>query len=272
VDWGLNQATESSPYLLVGQNDDGITGQLTDKLDFRHTVALAILMVRSGLHRGHQKHYLKLVLEGACNDGGWPAEFGSAESNLPATVYAVEFLANFSKSSGDVVPGLDEALRLGQDWIILAAKPDGGWATEIFPDKPLDRLWSTAYLLQRLFAAGPFSFPEWTQSLIDATASLLRGSSTVKYKDELLRLRVEARVAAALALALQVVEVSPLLRERAEAWLHEWQGRFLNALLRLPFRECDLATATFATRALLYGKNYREVGDSILDEVTHIRH
>ena len=99
--------------------------------DFRHTVALAILMIRAGTHNDHQNYYLEMVLDNFRNDGGWPAILGE-ESDLPATVYAVEFLATFLKSSGVKAKGIENTLQGGINWLILAAEPDGGGKLEFF--------------------------------------------------------------------------------------------------------------------------------------------
>jgi hypothetical protein len=149
---------------------------------------------------------------------------------------------------------IEAALRQGQEWLILAALEDGGWASGIFPGTSWDRLWSTAIILQRLLLSAPPLFAEWVETLRDAAAVLLQEIPTVKYQNPLVQLRVETRVAATLALVLQFDSMTPLLKERAEAWLQQWERRFLNTLRDLPARECDLATSTFAARVLLRGK------------------
>jgi len=250
VDWGLNQTTESSPGLLTALTDEGITGRVTRSLDLRHTVALAILMVRFGLHRKHCQSYLKLVLDSACPDGGWPAEFGDSESELASTVYAVEFLSLAAQSREMSSPHLQNLLHQGQEWLVIASRPEGGWATAIF-QKSWDPLWSTAYLIQRLFAARAPSFPEWTQTLKEAIAFMLRDARMIGYENERIQLRVESRVAAALAWALSIKLLDSLSEERAESWLSDWEPRFLRSLKHVPSKELDLATGSFATRALL---------------------
>ncbi|HKQ03871.1 MAG TPA: hypothetical protein VJ464_01970 [Blastocatellia bacterium] len=266
VDWGLKQAMTSDRHLISGEIISGITGRITSNLDFRHTIALAILMARSGLYRDHQEHYLRMVLDSQCDDGGWPSEFDTKTSELTSTVYTVEYVGICSRLFENPPLSLNDPLRSGQDWLIRCSMPNGGWATRIFEKESWDQLWSTAYILQRLLASDLPAYPEWSQALRFATASLLQKSSEAKYADPKLQLRVEARVAAALSCSLIVGTISPLLRESAEAWLHEWKRRFLHTLQHVPSRECDLATATFASRALLKGKNYREIGDSVLTE------
>jgi len=90
----------------------------------------------------------------------------------------------------------------------------------------------------------------------------------MKYGDTITQFRVEARVAAALTWAIKVMVVSPLLRDRIETWLYQWERRFLTTIQYLPFKECDLATATFAARTLLNGKEYQETGERVLAEAT----
>ena len=264
VDWAVSRTTVSSQYLISEEMIDTITGKITNKSDFRHTIALAILMARADALNDHQKLYLELVLNNACNDGGWPAVLGNAESDLTATVYAVEYLATSSKSLVTVSQDLRTILRLGQEWLILTTTSGGGWETGIFSGKSWDRLWSTAYLLQRLLSIKIPAFPEWSEALTEAVAVLLHDALIAEYKDSLLQLRVEARVAAALAVALQADIMPLLMRGSTESWLHDWERRSINTLRHLPSKECDLATATFIARALLYGKDYGEIGRSVL--------
>jgi hypothetical protein len=268
VDWGLSRTVASPPYLLSEDSLDPITGRITKKSDFRHTIALAILMTRSGSHVDHQRHYLQVVLENVCGDGGWPAVLDSNESDLPATAYAVEYIAALSRYDGATIEGITDTLRLGQEWLILATSGEGGWSTGIFAGTSWDHVWSTAYLLPRLLGSQIPIFPEWSQAMSDAGTALLHGAYMADYTDVLLRFRVEARIAAALTRVLQARLLSTFNKDSAESWLHEWEHRFLDTLKELPTKECDLATTTFASRALLKDMNYRKVGDSVLGELT----
>jgi hypothetical protein len=264
ANWGLNRTTPSAPHLLTDSVEDRITGQVKTKLDFRHTIALASLMSRSGDHFEYQKHYLELLLTHACPDGGWPASLEFRESDLTATVYAVEYLGVCLKSAPASPQKIETALRQGQEWLVLASLENGGWASGIFSDTQWDHLWSTALILQRLLLAVLPPFTEWSQSLQDAAAMLLRDLSAVNYQSPLLQLRVEARIASALTIALQLNLMPALSKERAEAWLQQWEQHFQYVLRDLPACECDLATSTFAARVLLRGKNYRNVGRHML--------
>jgi hypothetical protein len=267
VDWGVSRTAASPPYLLVEESLDPITGRITKKSDFRHTLALGILMTRSGTHVNHQRHYLQIALENVCGDGGWPAVLDGKESDLPATAYGVEYIAALSRYNWATTEGITDALRLGQEWLILSTSSDGGWSTGIFAGTSWDHVWSTAYLLPRLLDSQIPTFPEWTQAMSAAGAALLRGAYMADYTDVHLRFRVEARIAAALTRVLQARLLSPLNQDSAESWLHEWERRYLEALKKLPAKECDLATTTFASRALLKGMDYRKVGDNILAEL-----
>lgn len=274
VDWGLSKTAVSAPHLLTEEIEYRPTGKMIDMHDFRHTIALAILMIRSGTHNNHQKHYLEIVLDSSHDDGGWPAILGAeeSESDLAATVYAVEFLATFLKSFEVKAKSVENALQGGVNWLILAAMPDGGWSSRIFPDKSWDRLWSTAYIIQRLFAAELPLSSEWSQTLIDAEIALLHDALAIQYQDSRTQFRVEARVAAALAWSLKVNVMPLLLQERVESWLREWEHRLLETIKILPAKECDLATATFAARALLRGKISREFGARVIAEAAKLAH
>jgi hypothetical protein len=266
IDWGLNQTTDSSPALLTAQNDDGITGKVRSILDLRHTVALAILMARFGMHRKHCQSYLKLVLNSSCPDGGWPAKFGDSESELASTVYTVEFLSLALQSRDVSSTQIQKFLGQGQEWLVIASRPEGGWATGIFQE-PWDPLWSTAYLIQRLFAANAPSFSEWEQTLKEAIAFILREARMIRYEHERIQLRVECRVAAALAWALFMKLLDSLTEERVESWLSEWENRFLRSLKQLPSKDLDLATGTFAARALLRNRDISSLSWVTLEKV-----
>jgi hypothetical protein len=264
IDWGVSQTTESS--LLLEETDYRITGRVTTNLDLRHSVALAILMARAGTNRNHVERYLKIVLESRCNDGGWPDEFGGTKSDLPTTVYVLEFLSLMSRRSSSVGEDLHAGIHDGQQSLIRDAKPQGGWATGIFATKNWDRVWSTSYLIQRLFAAQLHPRTDWSKTLVEAIECILRDATGLKCENEETQLRVEARVAADLAWSLRDMTLEPILQERIGSWLNEWECRFLQSLRVLPSKICDLATATFAARALLRTRNYRELGNQILAE------
>lgn len=268
VDWGVSKTASSPPYLLTEDSLDPITGRITKKFDFRHTIALAILMTRSGSHLDHQRYYLQMALENVCGDGGWPAILEGKESDLPATAYAVEYLAASAGSDMTGVEGLTDTLRLGQEWLILAASAGGGWSTGIFAGTSWDHVWSTAYLLLRLLSPQIPSFAEWSQALSDAGSALLHGAYKTDYTDPRLQFRIEARIAAALSVVVQERLLPTIKQESAESWLHQWESRFLTILKELPAKECDLATTTFACRALLRGMNYRRAGDNALARLT----
>lgn len=265
VNWGLTQTDKSSPYLLKSIVSDESRGIDIPKPDFRHTIALAILMSRTGIHN-HQERYLKTIIKSACDDGGWSHEYGGTKSDLPATVYAVEYLAICSRITKGTSEELLKALQSGQEWLILSANK--GWFYDSFTDKSWGKLWITAYILQRLFAAKLPKCSEWSQTLIEATASLL---NQVEYKDFKTQFRVKARLAAALSCAKRENDIPILLAEDIDAWLSQWQEEFLNVMKKLPFKECDLATATFAARALLRDKNYRVMGEVVLAEYNYLK-
>ncbi len=268
VDWGVSKTASSPPYLLREDSLDPMTGRITKTFDFRHTIALAILMTRSRSHLDHQRYYLQMALENVCGDGGWPAVLEGKESDLPATAYAVEYLAASAGSDMTEIEGLTDTLRLGQEWLILAASADGGWSTGIFAGTSWDHVWSTAYLLPRLLSPYIPSFPEWSQTLSDAGAALLHGAYDMDYADPRLQFRIETRIAAALLMVVQKRLLPPIKQDAAESWLHQWENRFLSTLKELPAKECDLATTTFAARALLKDMNHRAAGDSVLAGLT----
>jgi len=267
VDWGVNRIADSPQHLLAEDSLDTITGRIIKKSDFRHTIALAILMTRTGSHVDHQKHYLHMVLENVCSDGGWAAVLDNNDSDLPATAYTVEYLSAYARAHSDTPKGLVDALRLGQEWLIMAALVEGGWSTGIFAGSGWDHIWSTAYLLPRLLSKQIPSCSEWKQTLSQAAEALLRGAQTADYIDARLRFRVEARIAAALTRVIEEGLLPALKQDSAQSWLHQWELRFLDALRELPAKECDLATTTFACRALLKDMNYRKTGDKVLAEL-----
>ena len=102
---------------------------------------------------------------------------------------------------------------------------------------------------------------EWHETIIDAITPLL---NRVKYDDLKTQFRVKARIAAALSMSKKEINLPILLAEDIDAWLIQWQEEFLNFMKEIPFKECDLATATFAARALLNNKNYRTIGEIVL--------
>jgi hypothetical protein len=263
VDWGVSQIMARPPFFIQQANLEAVDGNIVYKPDFRHTVALAILMSRSGTYQNLRNEYLNTILNQILPDGSWPSIPNDEKSSLPATVYAVEFLMISQKKGEGVTPNLLDAIRHGQEFIARSTI-DGGWTAGIFPGKPWEQVWTTAYLFPRLTSEHLPVFDGWTDTLVKVAEFLLRAAPKAVYENDLLRFRVEARVAAALACALGLSEIPPLLAPPINSWLNLWEHRFFETLRQIPFSECDLATATFSSRALIRNKNLSEIAHQVL--------
>jgi hypothetical protein len=265
--WGLNEARTPS-RCIENKMEWQSTGTEYSVPDLRHTIALASIMCRAG-DETHAERFLPKILDWAGTDGGWPDTLPpewivKRASDLPTTVYAVEYLTLSLETVKTKRKKIKDAIHRGQEWLI--SNLDNGWkSNELFPDKDWSRHWMTAYLLQRLYAAQPPSISNWQKTIAEATLFLL---SRAKYdNDYVTQFRVEARIAAALSWSTKVVHFTGFRKKDIEIWLDEWEQRFLADLKKLGSDQVDLATATFGARALLRNEDYSAIAKNILKEL-----
>jgi hypothetical protein len=260
VQWGLHRTNIDPPHLLAETTLDPVTDREVSVGDLRHTLALGILMQRAGLHEELQQQYAQMLSVHVCPSGGWSATLHGPVGEVATTVYAVEFLGSLLQSRTPVVSSLRsdvtlvaaELLPLAQRWLCDAAK-DGGWTIGVFPGAPWDSAWSTSYILMRLLSAAPPPVDGWFHALHRIAGWLVREAASLRYSDPGLRIRVEARIAAALVAANECDLIPTELAGRADAWLLDWEDRFFQHARMMQGDEPDLATSTFAARSLLRG-------------------
>ncbi len=151
--WGLSRTQSESPFLMLVEGTEPITSKTEVKTDFRHTLALSIILARTRKHINHLKHYLQLTLDlQRDDDGGWPPGEGITVSEVFTVFYAAEFL-----TLCNLIEDIPKEMRRkavlardkGIDWLINDADQNKLWKSGVL-DYPWDSLLSTAWVLRRL--------------------------------------------------------------------------------------------------------------------------
>lgn len=267
IQWGFCRTQHQKPFLFLEEYEERINGEIFKKGDFRHTIALAILMARYNFHENQQDNYLKIILENQLKCGGWPStvdeNHDNMKANLPSTSYAVEFLSTYSNRRSNKSNMLKKALNSGQKWLIDFFAKEGAWKVDIFQNESWSSSWSNSYLLIR-FITGNLQSGELKKSMSKCAEKIFSSTHDLTIRDYRLLFIIESRIAAAISESIRVGLLPRDLSTRAESWLLCWEKRFMQTLRKIPAKECDLATSSFAAIALLRKKNARKLGRLIL--------
>lgn len=271
--WASQQCEKTAPYRMTVQVIDEITYAVQEsKPDLRHTLALAIVLLRANSDQTRSAEYVRLALQTQEKDGGWPAAGPTTSTAVFTTLYGIEVLSLAAKHPviGTRYPrSLDCAHSLAFQWLIKNRQENGLWSTGVFDDEPWDCAVATAWILQRMIPAPAELRTKWKTCVNTATIemmSLVESPSTWRGTTEAQRFRIEARVAAALRRVADSNFLSGVGRERVGRYLGSWTSRALGRLRDLPRAELDVSTAAFAIWGLVDENDLEALGKSILAE------
>lgn len=270
--WAVEEAQPNDPYLVMTRNPDSITGHVTRVPDFRHTIAVAIILARTGLRPDQMRHYRHLVLEKQREDGGWPAGEGATVTELFSAIYAVEFLhlcaqaRNLDDTERKVI---ERALDDGVAWLIRDTKGTQFWECGVFENEPWDWIIATAWVIRRLAPYADHGHAKWIECLSDALGELVHVANSKRHtlgNDSTQHFRVEARIAAATSVALRTLPLDAVKRANTAEYLGDWRDRAYKVLGDSDSGPLDLATALFLVDSLVESDKLRSYARRALDE------
>ena len=269
INWGLSRTQPEPPFLMLVEGTEPITSKTEIKTDFRHTLALSIILARTRKHLNHLKHYVQLTLELQEDDGGWPPGEGVTVSEVFTVSYAAELLTLCSQIN-DLSKEIRQRAVFARDkainWLIRNASKNKLWKSGVL-NYPWDPHFSTAWVLRRLVPLNEISSKSWINCANQALHSMIQGAldpSTWSTTNDLQRFRVEARIASAATISTRTLELDDIVAERVAAYLKDWRQRTEKILFDISDKELDLSTALFLVDSLINPSELKEWGDKVL--------
>ena len=269
INWGLSRTQQDPPYLLLVEGTEPITSKMEIKTDFRHTLALSIILARFGQHLIHLEHYIQLTLEQQRDDGGWSPGEGILISEIFTVLYAAELLTLCShikeipkETRRKAVLSRNKAI----DWLIKNTDGNKLWKGDVL-EYSWDPLLSTAWVLRRLLPFKEISSGAWLYCSNQAMHSMIQGALNPTIwltSTHLQRLRVEARIASAATIATRSLGLDAIVSEKVMSYLKDWRIRTEKALSEITDKQLDLSTALFLVDALIDPLKLKEWASRVL--------
>lgn len=256
IQWAIERVGEHHPHLLPGVVHDSVVSSETSIPDFRHTLALAVVLARSKTFYCYLDGYVQMVLEVQREDGGWDPGGGTTVSEVFTVFYAIELLhlcADDPHFVADVRREFELARDGGLKWLIEKQKPAGLWKSGVLTEFTWDDLLTTAWVLNRLSPISSASVPKWAACVERALTILVQRATEATcwiYSGTDERNRVEARIGAAVAKTAANHELPESTASLVDAYIGDWRRRAASWAAILPDANLDLATAIFLLRGL----------------------
>lgn len=257
VAWAAANSLAEPPYLLKGKQTDSRTSEENVVRDFRHSLAFAIILARTGKLKDRVAGYLRCTLDSQNADGGWPAGQGRTISEVFTVLYAVEFLSlcaldeRWSEATRSMArASRDRATR----WLLSNVPESGLWKSGVLRDYVWDDVVTTAWVLHRLAPVKGVTTPNWNNGLARASFSMVSkvaNPATWRGCSEIQRFRVEARVAGSASVVLAAGLLDSNGSEPLQIYLSDWRRRAGALAAKLPDADWDVATAAFVLQAML---------------------
>jgi hypothetical protein len=261
VRWAIDKVDKDSPHFLPGViHDSVVSGELSTP-DFRHTLALAIVLARTKTFYGYLDGYVKIALDVQRPDGGWDPGGGATFSEVFTVFYAIELL-HLCTGNPHFLPAARGSFELARDrgfvWLIANRTSAGLWASGVLTEFSWDDLLTTAWVLHRLSPIPSTSVLNWGPCIDHALEILMERSMEANCwigsnADQ--RNRVEARIAAAVAKTAANHKLVKSTVNLVNAYMRDWRRRANNWAANLSDASLDLATAVFLLEGLYdYGE------------------
>jgi transcriptional regulator with XRE-family HTH domain len=277
ISWATARTEKNPPHRMLGQiRDRRENVVIEERPDFRHTVALAVILARATPEHSFLQPYLELVLDvqNRHEHGGWPAESGIALNPVHTACYAVELLhlANSNPSiSNSSHAAISSAIARGLAWLMKLRQERGVhglWASTVLGEYAWDGLWVTAWVLLRLACTAEVPVDGWRDCLDGALLTMIQTAQQPRTwvgTGDAQRFRVEARVGAAVCRALRMELLSRESREAAILYAQAWAARVEGWAKRPRLQDMDVATAAFLVRTLVAEEGLVDLGRTVLE-------
>jgi hypothetical protein len=256
INYIASHTDSNPPYLILTPQEDSSTSRIELKADFRHTLAFGVILARANRNIDYLRICVELALARQYADGGWPPGEGETISELYSAMYAVELLTlcdglkDFaSDNRNEIIKARDNGIR----WLMSNVSSERLWHSGVLKTS-WDGIWATSWILHRLSPISNGAVQGWTNCLGSACDQMIRKTLEPQLLEDspnLQRFRVEARVAAAITVAVRSLKLSTLTSVMIEDYLKDWKRRTLYVLNTLPDNEMDLATSLFLIEALI---------------------
>jgi hypothetical protein len=251
IDWGLSKVQSIPPYFMLVDHREEIISSEERKTDFRHTLALGIIIAKARADSKYLKYYINSALELQKEDGNWDPGHGITLSEVFTVFYAIEFLTICKKNprvSKGTQKKIVKARNKAVNWLIENSAEDGLWKSGVIKS-PWDSLFATAWVLRRLAPLKEIRTKSWLNCVERAVHTMIADSlnpDTWNSSNDIQRLRVETRICSAITLTEKEVRFNGILKEKVAAYTSETRERIRKELSRIPDKELDLSTALFA--------------------------
>jgi hypothetical protein len=275
VSWGVAHAEKQAPYQMLDTKarDWMHYEKVEPKVDFRHTLAFAVVLARACRRHDYLIAHLRLALSRQSEtDGSWPSDSVKTISPVFTGFYGIELL-HLAELDQEIPSELRKQIPARRTkaikWLIEHREADGLWSSSVFKDFAWDNAFTAAWVLHRLASTWDVSVEGWEQCLDNATFAMTQKAleqQTWNGSSESQRYRVEARIAAAATRMLRMPRLSARSREASELYLGAWLVRTRVWLDRLPAEQIDVATAAFLVFAMVPEENLTTLGSKILKQ------
>lgn len=273
VSWGVAHSQKEPPYQMLDTKSREWKNyeKLDATVDFRHTLAFAIVLARTRRKHDYVIEYLRLALARQSEqDGSWPSDSIKTISPVFTEFYGVEFL-HLAASDPAIPSQLRTLIPARKDkaigWLMNHRESDGLWSSSVFADFGWDHVFTAAWVLHRLASTWDSGSEDWQRCLDDATFAMtcrVLDQETWNGTSESQRYRVEARIAAAATRMLRLRGLSVRSKEACELYLGAWRVRTTDWLNKIALEQIDVATAAFLVFALIPGHTLAQLGRDIL--------
>lgn len=281
LSWVNQNIQNYPPYYMLVESWDEITGFPRGKIpDFRHTVALAVILSRVHPSDNRLNSYLKLVLDKQSEDGHWSEDGIKNSAEMYTVLYSIEFLAlarhniHIDKEYKRVA---SDSVTLALEWLF-----DSRTEENLFSGMPLTKDWepliSSAWVIRRLSSIKMYIDQKWLDRLSATVSSILE---CLHHTDAMLGLSeyhkfvIQTRIASALTVYMQADLLEGVLYDKVKTYLRDWKKIVKSIcnkindrkMLELNISSCediDLATSIFLIDSVLEPSSQKKYAIEIL--------
>ena len=271
--WANQHCEPGMPFRMLARLRDPI-GYAMIKItpDLRHTMALAIILLRAGREHDRTAAYVRWALDAQQGDGGWAPAVTKADSAVFAALYGAEMFSIARENPRlprQTLRDLPSARAAAFNWLIQNREPTGLWSTGVLRDRPWDQLIATAWVVQRMLQPSRRMSRRWAECTERAMIGMIRlvettetwaGTSTAQ------RFRIEARVAGAVRRIASADQLSRGARALAHRYLGSWTLGLRPSLEALSESELDIGTAAFAAWGMAEPAELLRLGAGVVAE------
>lgn len=271
IGWAFSEIDDKKPYMMKVSITHDNESYVEIVLDFRHTIALAIILARTQKKLAHLEQYVKLMFDPKYKEEDiWKAGEGVTVSPVFTAIYGIELLTLCNKNNNlqKIIPKdmVADARNKALQWLITYFDNNGLWKSNVnvMEKYNWEPLWVSSWVLRRLVPLD-INNNDWHDCVNMALGKLIHA---VRYdsqvwsnsKNEIQRFRVEARIASAVSVTKDMQFIDSVIKEDANTYLEDAKSRFEKILTPtgLSDDKLDLATALFLVDSMIEPEKLQE--------------